>query len=163
MRTNAKGEMYSTANEALATLAESLGWVVDDAGINQHGLRFRHGEGEGEFCVWASTYNKPHWRKCEYIGGYASNQKSFDFCEDALRSGYEPDETRGLGQHGIAVGGRIKWRTNVVENPDKTDKRWVDVCTEGTALFAFGEDGRFIHVRHDDGCEQTINSNDLRE
>ena len=160
-RTNANGQQYNEQQEALATLAESLGWEVDDLGLHHDGLKFIH----GEFHVWASTYAKLHWCKCEYIGGYASNHKSFNSCEEALRSGYEPDETFGLGQHGIAVGGRIKWRTDIVENPNPTtpSDRWVDVCTEGTALFAFGEDGRFIHVRHDNGFEENINSNDLRK
>ena len=159
-RTNAKGHEYNERQEELATLAESLGWEVVDVGIHHDGLKFQH----GEFRVWASIYTKPHWRKCEFIGGYASNHKSFDSCEDALRSGYEPDTTLGLGQHGIAIGGRIKWRTDLVENPNPTGRydRWVDVCTEGTALFAFGEDGRFIHVRHDNGQEENINSTELR-
>jgi len=163
-RTNAQGKPYNEDQERLATLAESLGWVVDDSDITQLGLRFSHGEGEGEFCVWASIYIKPHWRKCEYIGGYASNHKSFATCEDALRSGYEPDTTLGLGQHGIAIGARIKWRTDIVDNPNPNGQgdRWVEVYTEGTAMFAFGEAGRYIHVRHDDGREENINSSELR-
>lgn len=163
-RTNAQSKVYNEEQERLAILAESLGWVVDDSCITQHGLRFRHGEGDGEFCVWASTYTNPHWRKCEYIGGYASNHKSFDSCEVALRSGFEPDLTLGLGQHGLSVGQRIKWRSDVVENPNSTSNldRWIDVCTEGTVLFGFGEGGRFVHVRHDDGREENINNSELR-
>ena len=32
-RTNAQGNAYSPEQELMATLAESLGWVVDDTGI----------------------------------------------------------------------------------------------------------------------------------
>lgn len=148
-RTNAQSKVYNEELERLATLAESLGWIVDDSEITQNGLRFRHGEGDAEFVVWASTYGRCHWRKCQYIGGYASNHKSFDSCENALRSGYEPDITLGLGQHGIAVGGRIKWRCDLVPNLDPTGEKWVDVCAAGIALFAFGENGRFIKVKRD--------------
>lgn len=146
-RTNAQSKVYNEELERLATLAESLGWIVDDSEITQNGLRFRHGEGDAKFVVWASTYGGCHWRKCQYIGGYASNHKSFDSCEEALRSGYEPDRTLGLGQHGISVGDRIKWRCDLVPNPDPTGEKWIDVCVEGIALFAFGENGRFIKVK----------------
>lgn len=148
-RTNAQSKVYNEELERLATLAESLGWIVDDSEITQNGLRFRHGEGDAKFVVWASTYGGCHWRKCQYIGGYASNHKSFDSCEEALRSGYEPDRTLGLGQHGISVGDRIKWRCDLVPNPDPTGEKWIDVCVEGIALFAFGENGRFIKVKRD--------------
>lgn len=148
-RTNAQGNAYSPEQELMATLAESLGWVVDDTGIYQHGLRFHHGNGNEKISVWASTHGGYHWRKCQYIEGYAANHMSFKTCEDVLRSGYEPDRTLGLGQLGISVGDRIKWRCNLIPNSDPSGEKWVEICVDGVALFAFGENSRFIKVKRD--------------
>ena len=159
-RRNSDGKEYNEQQEELATLAESIGWVVDDSGLGHDGLKFTH----GNFVVWATTYGRPHWRKCEYINGYAANHQSYVTCAEALKSGYEPDATLGLGHHGIAIGDRVKWRSDLIPNPNPSGNgdRWLDVISEGVALYAFGEDGRFIHVQPDDGDSTNIMAMDLR-
>jgi hypothetical protein len=47
------------------------------------------------------------------------------------------------------VGGRIKWRCDLVPNLDPTGEKWVEICVDGVALFAFGENSRFIKVKRD--------------
>lgn len=157
MRVNAKGEKYNETQEAMATLAESLGWVVDDSKLYHHGLTFNH----GNIHVWKSTYNGLHWRKCEYIHGCAANHQSFNTCEEALRSGFAEDPTEGLGATKYTKGQRITILADRKQNPMK-NMEWEDTYTEAVVEWAFGENSQFIHVLCDDGTEHTVNQYDIK-
>ena len=148
--------MISEYNQMLIELGISLGWNVDSSKVNQTGLRFE----KDNFAIWKSAYCGIHWRRCEYINGYAANHKSYDTCEEALQDVCITDSTKGLSNHNLKEGQICKYLSDNKKTLGSFDCE--PIYSNCKVLSAFGEKCQFILIETDDGKTLAVANYDLR-
>ena len=148
--------MFSDYNKSLIKLAEELGWLVDSSEVNQSGLTFS----KGNFLIWKSVHRGLHWRMCEYINEYAAHHKSFETCEEALKSECIEDISKGLSKHNLKVGQVCEYLSDVKKNLETCE--YYDIYSKCKVLFAFGETCRFIMIETEIGDKKVIPEYDLK-